>query len=102
GSTTSPSASPRRFDSRSGSRGRPSRSPRHTPHAIRRPPATQPSDYPLAAIVAGGILAATGVILVLTDRRPQTKPNTGGAPWVGAGLLAAGATGALVGARGGF
>src|SRR5262249_35644422 len=55
-----------------------------------------------AAIVAGGVLAATGVILVLTDRRSQHKPNTGGAPWVGAGLLAAGATGPLVGARGGF
>ena len=52
---------------------------------------------------AGGVLAATGLILLVTaPRRVEPAPKAGRAPWVVAGPMAVDATGALVGVQGGF
>jgi hypothetical protein len=57
-----------------------------------------------AGVVAGGVLAAAGVVLVVTNRRraAEAGPTAGNVSWVGVGVLAATPQGAVAGARGGF
>jgi hypothetical protein len=56
-----------------------------------------------AGFVAGGVLAAAGVILLVTDRRSSGRTHKAAtAPWMSIGVLAADPTGALAGVRGGF